>query len=160
MLRSLPGTDRRSALPRQQSQVLEENRTRQSGTWEVAATAGSDLQKKGDEQLAEGNIAAARLFYERAANIGLVQGAMALAGTFDAQELVHIPEYAEIALLERALGLYRLKNLPKLCCYTCYWPRGDLECKGLAGQPYSIVNRENDNGQLAERTRTASGYWC
>jgi hypothetical protein len=34
------------------------------------------LVKKGDEQLAEGNIAAARLFYERAANIGLAQGAM------------------------------------------------------------------------------------
>jgi len=32
------------------------------------------LVKKGDEQLAEGNIAAARLFYERAANIGLAPG--------------------------------------------------------------------------------------
>src|SRR5262249_40076699 len=39
---SAPGTDRRSALPRQQSQVSEENRTRQSGTWEAAATAGCD----------------------------------------------------------------------------------------------------------------------
>src|SRR5215475_13607959 len=33
-------TDRRSALPRQPSQVSEGNRTRQSGTWEAAATAG------------------------------------------------------------------------------------------------------------------------
>src|SRR5215468_1336959 len=41
MLRSGLGTDRRSALPWQQSQVSEENRTRQSGTWEAAATAES-----------------------------------------------------------------------------------------------------------------------
>jgi hypothetical protein len=48
------------------------------------------LVKKGDEQLAEGNIAAARLFYERAADAGLAQGAMALAGTFDASELAQL----------------------------------------------------------------------
>jgi len=48
------------------------------------------LVKKGDEQLAEGNIAAARLFYERAADVGLAQGAMALAGTFDASELAQL----------------------------------------------------------------------
>ena len=45
------------------------------------------LVKKGDEQLSEGNAAAARLFYERAADAGLAQGAMALAATFDAVEL-------------------------------------------------------------------------
>lgn len=43
--------------------------------------------KKGDEQLAQGNFGTARLFYERAANAGLPQGAMALAGTYDATEL-------------------------------------------------------------------------
>jgi hypothetical protein len=48
------------------------------------------LVKKGDDQLAEGNIAAARLFYERAADAGLAQGAMALAGTFDAAELAQL----------------------------------------------------------------------
>ena len=48
------------------------------------------LVKKGDEQLAEGNISAARLFYERAADAGLAQGAMALAGTFDATELAQL----------------------------------------------------------------------
>jgi hypothetical protein len=48
------------------------------------------LVKKGDEQLAEGNIAAARLFYERAADAGLAQGAMALAGTFDAAQLAQL----------------------------------------------------------------------
>jgi hypothetical protein len=48
------------------------------------------LVKKGDEQLAEGNVAAARLFYERAADAGLAQGAMALAGTFDPEELARL----------------------------------------------------------------------
>ena len=48
------------------------------------------LVKKGDEQLAEGNIAAARLFYERAADAGLAEGAMALADTFNAQELARL----------------------------------------------------------------------
>ncbi len=45
------------------------------------------LMKKGDDHLAEGNVAAARLFYERAADAGLAQAAMALAATFDAAEL-------------------------------------------------------------------------
>jgi hypothetical protein len=36
------GTDRRPALPRQPNQVSEENRMRQSGTLEAAATAGFD----------------------------------------------------------------------------------------------------------------------
>jgi hypothetical protein len=48
------------------------------------------LVKKGDEQLAEGNVAAARLFYERAADAGLAQGAMALAATYDARELARL----------------------------------------------------------------------
>ena len=48
------------------------------------------LVKKGDEQLAEGNVAAARLFYERATDAGLPQGAMALAATFDAVELARL----------------------------------------------------------------------
>ena len=45
------------------------------------------LMKKGDEHLVEGNISAARLFYERAADAGLAEAAMALAGTFDESEL-------------------------------------------------------------------------
>ncbi len=45
------------------------------------------LLSKGNEQLEEGNISAARLFYERAAEAGLAEGAMALAATFDAAEL-------------------------------------------------------------------------
>jgi hypothetical protein len=45
------------------------------------------LLQKGEEHLAEGNVSAARLMFERAADVGLAQAAMALAGTFDATEL-------------------------------------------------------------------------
>lgn len=45
------------------------------------------LMKKAEEQLAEGGIAQARLLYERAAEAGLPEGAMALAATYDAAEL-------------------------------------------------------------------------
>jgi hypothetical protein len=50
----------------------------------------SRLMKKGDQQMEEGNISAARLLYERAANAGLPQAAMALAATFDATELANM----------------------------------------------------------------------
>jgi hypothetical protein len=43
--------------------------------------------KKGDESLAAGNVSAARLFYERAADVGLAEGALAVATTFDPDEL-------------------------------------------------------------------------
>ena len=42
---------------------------------------------KGDEQLASGDVASARLLYERAADAGHAPAAMALAATFDAAEL-------------------------------------------------------------------------
>ena len=45
------------------------------------------LVKKGHEQLAQGGIAQARLLYERAADAGLVLGAMAMAATYDPAEL-------------------------------------------------------------------------
>jgi TPR repeat protein len=48
------------------------------------------LVKRGDEQLAEGGIAQARLLYERAAEAGLAQGAMALAATYDPDELARL----------------------------------------------------------------------
>jgi TPR repeat protein len=37
--------------------------------------------------MASGNVETARLFYERAADAGLAQGALALAATFDPHEL-------------------------------------------------------------------------
>ena len=46
-----------------------------------------DFVKKGHELMAAGNVEAARLFYERAADAGLAQGAHALAATFDPDEL-------------------------------------------------------------------------
>jgi hypothetical protein len=48
------------------------------------------LFARGNEQLEEGNISAARLFYERAAEAGLPEAAMALAATFDAAELARL----------------------------------------------------------------------
>jgi len=45
------------------------------------------LVEKGHEQLIKGGIAQARLLYERAANTGLALGAMAMAATYDANEL-------------------------------------------------------------------------
>ncbi len=43
--------------------------------------------KRGGEELAEGRVAPARLLFERAAEMGLAQAAMALAATYDAAEL-------------------------------------------------------------------------
>jgi hypothetical protein len=43
--------------------------------------------KRGDDLMTAGNVEAARLFYERAADAGLAQGALALAATFDPDEL-------------------------------------------------------------------------
>jgi hypothetical protein len=43
--------------------------------------------KRGHEELADGRIAPARLLYERAAEMGLAQAAMALAATYDPAEL-------------------------------------------------------------------------
>jgi TPR repeat protein len=43
--------------------------------------------KKGEEQWAQGLVAPARLLFERAADLGLAQAAMALGATYDAAEL-------------------------------------------------------------------------
>ena len=48
------------------------------------------LIEKGDEQLAEGSVAAARLLYARAADAGYAQGALALAITYDPNELARL----------------------------------------------------------------------
>jgi hypothetical protein len=57
---------------------------------DAAQERGQRFLEKGDQQLGEGNISAARLFYERAADEGLAKGAMALAGTYDASELAQL----------------------------------------------------------------------
>ena len=49
------------------------------------------LMQKGDEQLAQGLVALARLLYERAADLGFAPAAMALAGTYDATILAASP---------------------------------------------------------------------
>jgi TPR repeat protein len=45
------------------------------------------LHAKGVEQLERGNLVAARKFFERATEAGLAQSAVALAGTYDPDEL-------------------------------------------------------------------------
>lgn len=45
---------------------------------------------RGRAQAQEGNIAAARLFFRRAADAGLAEGALALAGTYDPGELARL----------------------------------------------------------------------
>jgi hypothetical protein len=48
------------------------------------------LHAKGLEQLERGNVYAARKFFERAADIGLAQSAVAVAGTYDPDELAKL----------------------------------------------------------------------
>ena len=48
------------------------------------------LHAKGLEQLERGNVYAARKFFERAAEAGLAQSAVALAGTYDPDELAKL----------------------------------------------------------------------
>jgi len=48
------------------------------------------LHEKGTEQLARGNVFAARRFFERAAEAGLAQSAVALAATYDPDELAKL----------------------------------------------------------------------
>jgi hypothetical protein len=54
---------------------------------QASRAAAVKFLKRGDEELADGRVAPARLLYERAAEMGLAQAAMALAGTYDAAEL-------------------------------------------------------------------------
>ncbi|MGE0628317.1 MAG: hypothetical protein AB7O43_10870 [Hyphomicrobiaceae bacterium] len=49
------------------------------------------MLKRGEEFLHQGNIAAARQFFLRATDIGLAQGAMRLAATYDPAELSKLP---------------------------------------------------------------------
>lgn len=48
------------------------------------------FMRKGEENLRSGNINLARLFYKRSADAGWAPGAMALAGTYDTEELARM----------------------------------------------------------------------
>ena len=74
---SPPGAEAREPLPAPTGQVLS------TADQQRAQRA----MKKGNDELEAGNVAAARLLYEYAADVGLAQAAMALAATFDADEL-------------------------------------------------------------------------
>lgn len=49
------------------------------------------LLRRGDEEMATGDIAAARLYFSRAAEAGLSEAALAMAATYDPQELARRP---------------------------------------------------------------------
>lgn len=80
------------------------------------------LMQKGEAHMADGNVSAARLMFERAADVGLAQAAMALAGTFDADELARLsvrggiqPDAKEARRwYERALQLGDAEAEPRL----------------------------------------------
>jgi hypothetical protein len=55
------------------------------------------LLRKGDQELQDGNVAEARLYYRRAADVGLAQAAMALAATYDPAELARLKVHGIVA---------------------------------------------------------------
>lgn len=55
-----------------------------------AVKRAESFMARGAQQLREGNIAAARLFFERAAEEGHAEAALALGGTYDARELARL----------------------------------------------------------------------
>lgn len=74
--------------------------------------AAEKLAARGDRELEQGNIAQARQFYQRAAQMGLARGALMLGATYDPQELARlravgvVPNVAEARKwYERALEL-------------------------------------------------------
>jgi hypothetical protein len=83
------------------------------------------LLMRGKAMMFEGNVAAARLFFTRAAEAGLAEGALAMGGTYDENELRRIntqgvrPEprearkwYEQAARLGSAEAAVRLRRLP------------------------------------------------
>lgn len=64
------------------------------------------LHAKGLEQLERGNVYVARKFFERAAEVGLAQSAVAVAGTYDPDELAKLKVVGLVADVEAARKWY------------------------------------------------------
>jgi hypothetical protein len=64
------------------------------------------LHDKGIEQLERGNVFAARRYFERAAEAGLAQSAVALAATYDPEELAKLNIVGVVPDLQAALKWY------------------------------------------------------
>ena len=60
------------------------------------------LVASGDRHLEQGNIGAARMFFQRAAEAGLALGAMKMAATFDPAELERLQVKVQGAIPDRA----------------------------------------------------------
>ena len=82
----------RRRLPRQPPRRPTARRARfRHPSWLPADRDGAlKLHARGEEQLGRGNIYAARQFFERAAEVGLAESALALAATYDAAELARL----------------------------------------------------------------------
>ena len=82
------------AVPRQRADPGAQSPPRRAGVARMLDPAEREralgLHAKGLEQLERGNVYAARKFFERAAEIGLAQSAVALAGTYDPDELAKL----------------------------------------------------------------------
>ena len=85
-----PATILRAGVPLQAPPDAAEPRAPAPTTTPQDRERAQRLMMKGDAQLEDGNVSAARLLYERAAEAGLAQAAMALAATFDAAEFARL----------------------------------------------------------------------
>lgn len=57
---------------------------------EESRARAENLVARGERQLEQGNVAAARMFFQRAAESGLAAGAIKMAATYDPAELAHL----------------------------------------------------------------------
>jgi len=83
------------------------------GTRALAPLSPKDSERarrfveRGDQMMKDGDVAGARLFYQRAADIGLPEGAIALAETYDPNELQRWPVRGLQANVDLAREWYR-----------------------------------------------------
>jgi TPR repeat protein len=61
------------------------------------------LLGRGNDRLAHGNVAAARMYFQRAADAGVAQAALALASTYDPDELARL----RVVVMQPDLNLAR-----------------------------------------------------
>ena len=66
-----------------------------------------DLLQRGGELMGRGDLPAARLFYQRAAEAGLGEAALALAATFDPEELSRNKVQGAVPDIDEATRWYR-----------------------------------------------------
>ncbi|HUZ75573.1 MAG TPA: hypothetical protein VMU87_21520 [Stellaceae bacterium] len=73
----------------------------------AVATPAQDLRLRGDQRLSEGDVASARLFYQRAAEAGDARAALQLGGTYDPAFLTHLGVQGMRGDVREAASWYR-----------------------------------------------------